>query len=87
MDETSIIETYIINSHEKIGGVGEPSTPVITPALVNAFSMLPEKEFVHSLSKILTYRPDCFHRKSDRFMINRMRLIKLTFHLKLSFDS
>ena len=36
MDETPIIETYIINSHEKIGGAGEPSTPVIAPALVNA---------------------------------------------------
>ena len=36
MDETPIIETYIINNHEKIGGAGEPSTPVIAPALVNA---------------------------------------------------
>ena len=36
MDETPIIETYIINSHEKIGGAGEPSAPVIAPALVNA---------------------------------------------------
>ena len=36
MDETPVIETYIINSHEKMGGAGEPSTPVIAPALVNA---------------------------------------------------
>jgi isoquinoline 1-oxidoreductase beta subunit len=36
MDETPIIETYIINSHEKIGGASEPSTSVIAPALVNA---------------------------------------------------
>lgn len=36
IDETPIIETYIINNHEKIGGAGEPSTPVIAPALVNA---------------------------------------------------
>jgi len=36
MDESPDIETYIINSGEKIGGAGEPGTPAIAPALVNA---------------------------------------------------
>ena len=36
MNESPDIETYIINSGEKIGGAGEPGTPVIAPALVNA---------------------------------------------------
>ena len=36
MHEAPEIETYIINSGEKIGGAGEPGTPAIAPALVNA---------------------------------------------------
>lgn len=36
MDESPEIETAIINSGEKIGGAGEPGTPAIAPALVNA---------------------------------------------------
>lgn len=36
MNESPEIETYIINSGEKIGGAGEPGTPAIGPALVNA---------------------------------------------------
>lgn len=36
MHESPEIETYIINSGEKIGGAGEPGTPAIAPALVNA---------------------------------------------------
>jgi isoquinoline 1-oxidoreductase beta subunit len=36
MHESPDIETYIINSDEKIGGAGEPGTPAIAPALVNA---------------------------------------------------
>lgn len=36
MPEMPQIETLIINSGEKIGGAGEPSTPVIGPALTNA---------------------------------------------------
>ena len=35
-DESPIIETYIINSGESLGGAGEPGTPAIAPALVNA---------------------------------------------------
>lgn len=36
MDESPEIETVIINSGERIGGAGEPGTPAIAPALVNA---------------------------------------------------
>lgn len=36
MNETPKIETYIMPSTEKHGGVGEPGTPPIAPALVNA---------------------------------------------------
>ena len=35
-DESPLIETHIINSGEAIGGAGEPGTPAIAPALVNA---------------------------------------------------
>ncbi len=36
IDESPAIETFIINSGEKIGGAGEPGTPAIAPALTNA---------------------------------------------------
>lgn len=36
MDETPPIETHIINSMEAWGGAGEPGTPGVAPALVNA---------------------------------------------------
>jgi isoquinoline 1-oxidoreductase beta subunit len=36
MHESPQVETYIINSGEKLGGAGEPGTPAIAPALVNA---------------------------------------------------
>lgn len=36
INESPEIETYIINSGEKVGGAGEPGTPAIAPALVNA---------------------------------------------------
>src|SRR5690606_26573250 len=36
IDETPVIDTYIINSGARWGGGGEPGTPAIAPALVNA---------------------------------------------------
>jgi isoquinoline 1-oxidoreductase beta subunit len=36
MNEMPRIETWIVPSQEKPTGVGEPSTPVIAPALANA---------------------------------------------------
>jgi isoquinoline 1-oxidoreductase beta subunit len=35
-DESPLIETHIINSGAPLGGAGEPGTPAIAPALVNA---------------------------------------------------
>lgn len=35
-DESPKIETHIINSGESLGGAGEPGTPAIAPALMNA---------------------------------------------------
>ena len=36
MNESPEIETYIVNSGERVGGAGEPGTPAIAPALTNA---------------------------------------------------
>ncbi len=36
MPDAPLIETHIINSHATVGGAGEPGTPGIAPALVNA---------------------------------------------------
>ena len=36
MDRSPEIDTYIVNSGERVGGAGEPGTPAIAPALVNA---------------------------------------------------
>lgn len=36
MNKSPEIETYIINSGARVGGAGEPGTPAIAPALVNA---------------------------------------------------
>jgi isoquinoline 1-oxidoreductase beta subunit len=36
MHEAPHIETYILDSGEKTGRAGEPGTPAIAPALVNA---------------------------------------------------
>ena len=36
MDRMPVVETHIINSLEAWGGAGEPGTPAIAPALVNA---------------------------------------------------
>jgi CO/xanthine dehydrogenase Mo-binding subunit len=36
IDETPAIEVYVVPSKEKSGGVGEPATPPVAPALANA---------------------------------------------------
>jgi isoquinoline 1-oxidoreductase beta subunit len=36
MDEMPVIETHIIPSEEKMGGVGEPGVPCVAPAVANA---------------------------------------------------
>jgi isoquinoline 1-oxidoreductase beta subunit len=40
MNEMPPIDTVIVQSNEKPTGVGEPSTPVIAPALANALLAL-----------------------------------------------
>jgi hypothetical protein len=39
-DAPTVIETHVIESGERMGGVGEPPVPPATPALVNAVSAL-----------------------------------------------
>ena len=36
MDDAPLLETYIVNSDQALGGAGEPGTPAIAPALANA---------------------------------------------------
>ena len=36
IDKAPVIETYIVDSGEPLGGAGEPGTPPIAPALTNA---------------------------------------------------
>jgi len=36
MTEAPVVETHIINSGAKMGGVGEPGTPPVAPAVGNA---------------------------------------------------
>jgi isoquinoline 1-oxidoreductase beta subunit len=43
MNQMPRVETVIVRSAEKPSGVGEPSTPVIAPALANAILALDGK--------------------------------------------
>jgi isoquinoline 1-oxidoreductase beta subunit len=36
MPEAPVVEVYIVNSHDEPGGIGEPGTAGIAPALANA---------------------------------------------------
>jgi isoquinoline 1-oxidoreductase beta subunit len=36
MNETPVIETHIVQSNEKSGGIGEPGVPCTAPAIANA---------------------------------------------------
>jgi isoquinoline 1-oxidoreductase beta subunit len=36
LPDAPVVETHIINSGEKMGGIGEPGTPPIAPAVGNA---------------------------------------------------
>ena len=36
MPESPVVEVYIVNSHDDPGGIGEPGTAGIAPALANA---------------------------------------------------
>jgi isoquinoline 1-oxidoreductase beta subunit len=43
MLEMPRVEVQIVRSNEKMGGVGEPGTPPIAPAVANALSALTGK--------------------------------------------
>jgi isoquinoline 1-oxidoreductase beta subunit len=43
MNEMPEIETHIVTSGEALGGVGEPGTPPIAPAVANAIFALTKK--------------------------------------------
>jgi isoquinoline 1-oxidoreductase beta subunit len=45
MDEMPKIEVHIVESSEKSGGVGEPGTPPIAPAVANALFGATGKRF------------------------------------------
>ncbi|MCW3109337.1 MAG: isoquinoline 1-oxidoreductase beta subunit, partial [Segetibacter sp.] len=36
MNETPLMEVFIVNSSEKMGGAGEPGVPPLAPAIANA---------------------------------------------------
>jgi len=36
LNETNVIEVYIVPSNEEMGGAGEPGVPPVAPALANA---------------------------------------------------
>lgn len=53
MNEAPVVETHIINSGAKMGGIGEPGTPPIAPAVANAVLVATGKR-VRSLPISLT---------------------------------
>ena len=36
MNEMPVVETHVLPSKEKMGGVGEPGVPTVAPAVANA---------------------------------------------------
>lgn len=36
MNETPVVEVYIVESNEQMGGAGEPGVPPLAPAIANA---------------------------------------------------
>jgi isoquinoline 1-oxidoreductase beta subunit len=53
MHEMPLIETHIVPSEEKMGGVGEPGVPCIAPAVANAIFAVTGKRL-----RRLPFRPD-----------------------------
>jgi isoquinoline 1-oxidoreductase beta subunit len=58
INEMPQVETYILDSTEKMGGVGEPGVPPIAPAVMNALFMLTGKRV-----RSLPLRPDDLKKK------------------------
>jgi isoquinoline 1-oxidoreductase beta subunit len=45
MNEMPVVEVHLVKSAEAPGGVGEPGTPPIAPAVANALFVLTGKRF------------------------------------------
>ena len=58
MNEMPQVEVYILDSTEKMGGVGEPGVPPVAPAVMNALFMLTGKRV-----RSLPLRPDDLKKK------------------------
>ena len=58
MNEMPVVEVHIIESTEKMGGVGEPGVPPVAPAVMNALFTLTGKRV-----RNLPLRPDDLKKK------------------------
>jgi isoquinoline 1-oxidoreductase beta subunit len=58
MNEMPVVEVHIIDSTEKMGGVGEPGVPPVAPAVMNALFTLTGKRV-----RSLPLRPDDLKKK------------------------
>jgi len=58
INEMPEVEVHILDSTEKMGGVGEPGVPPIAPAVMNALFMLTGKRV-----RSLPLRPDDLKKK------------------------
>ena len=58
MNEMPVVEVHIMNSTEKMGGVGEPGVPPVAPAVMNALFALTGKRV-----RSLPLRPDDLKKK------------------------
>ena len=58
MNEMPQVEVHILDSTEKMGGVGEPGVPPVAPAVMNALFMLTGKRV-----RSLPLRPDDLKKK------------------------
>lgn len=59
MNEMPLVEVHILDSKEKMGGVGEPGVPPVAPAVMNALFMLTGKRV-----RSLPLRPDDLKKKA-----------------------
>ncbi len=59
MNEMPVVEVHILDSKEKMGGVGEPGVPSVAPAVMNALATLTGKRV-----RNLPLRPDDLKKKA-----------------------
>jgi isoquinoline 1-oxidoreductase beta subunit len=58
MNEMPVVEVHIMDSKEKMGGVGEPGVPPVAPAVMNALFTLTGKRV-----RTLPLQPDDLNKK------------------------